>query len=135
MRSKFLLNQKIKGRMTRDESNDWVGFDLDGTLAQYERGKYREEGPSWIGEPVPAMVERVKQHLKNGDRVKIMTARVAEEDSNLRLEVTFHIEKWCEKHIGQRLEITCVKDMHMVTLYDDRARQVEFNTGRVIGED
>lgn len=46
-----------------------------------------------------------------------------------------HYESWegadvCEKHFGEVLPITCVKDLGMVELYDDRAVTVQKNTGR-----
>lgn len=40
----------------------WIGVDLDGTLAHYDGWK----GADHIGEPIPAMVERVKQWLSEG---------------------------------------------------------------------
>jgi len=39
------------------------------------------------------------------------------------------IEEWCRQHIGQVLEVTNVKDFGMIELWDDRAIQVESNTG------
>jgi hypothetical protein len=50
----------------------WIGVDLDGTLAHYDGWK----GADHIGEPIPAMVERVKRWLAEGKTVKIFTARV-----------------------------------------------------------
>jgi len=40
---------------------------------------------------------------------------------------------WCEKHLGLALPVTCVKDMHMIELWDDRAVQVVTNTGMPVG--
>ncbi len=108
----------------------WIGVDLDGTLAQY--GGWR--GPGNIGEPVPAMLARVKRWLAEGREVRIFTARIAVEDVVIRRnEVIIPIEEWCERHIGQRLEITCKKDFGMIELWDDRCVQVEINTGRAYG--
>lgn len=103
-------------------SEGWVGIDLDRTIAKYDTWR----GELHIGEPLLPMVERVKAMLAAGERVKIFTARVSDPDSD---EVRQVIEDWTEKHLGQRLEVTCVKDYHMVRLYDDRAVQVEANTG------
>jgi len=109
----------------------WVGFDLDGTLAVYDgRHIYGVVGP-----PVPAMVNRVKELLAAGKEVRIFTARVSEPDKRVVAREVAGIEDWCVLHIGQKLRITCVKDYACEVLYDDRARQVEFNTGRVIGEE
>ncbi|HEX5426527.1 MAG TPA: hypothetical protein VFW94_23470 [Candidatus Acidoferrales bacterium] len=111
----------------------WIGVDLDGTLAQY--GGWVDE--HHIGAPIPAMVERVKQWLSEGREVRIFTARVAVADGNLARsgpeQISESIQQWCEKHIGQRLAVTNVKDFGMICLYDDRCIQVERNTGRLIG--
>lgn len=104
-------------------NNGWIGVDLDGTLAEYDGWK----GPDHIGAPVPLMVERVKKWLSDGIPVKIFTARVWGED---RDGVATIIQDWCEKHIGQRLEVTCTKDYGMLSLWDDRAIQVIPNTGK-----
>ena len=40
----------------------WIGVDLDGTLAHYKGWKGRDH----IGEPIPAMMQRVKQWLEEG---------------------------------------------------------------------
>lgn len=105
----------------------WIGVDLDGTLAHYDEWR----GPEHIGEPIGPMVERVKQWLAEGQRVKIFTARVYKEDLP---GLNHHIIRcWCEAHIGVALEVTCTKDFTMTQLWDDRAIQVERNTGRVIG--
>ena len=51
----------------------WVGVDLDGTLAHYDKWK----GADHIGVPVPRMLERVKLWLSEGMDIRIMTARVS----------------------------------------------------------
>lgn len=107
----------------------WIGVDLDGTLAMYDGYK----GLDVIGEPIPRMVERVKAWLAEGRCVRIMTARVAQSVYRQRNADVFQtilaIQAWCEQHIGQRLEVTCIKDYQMVELWDDRAVQVVPNTG------
>lgn len=108
--------------------NGWIGVDLDGTLAHYEGWV----GVDHIGEPIPAMVERVKGWLAEGIKVKIFTARVSTRNSIELLEVLDAIDKWCRAHIGQPLEVTCEKDYGMYELWDDRAVTVEANTGKVI---
>lgn len=119
-----------------NKNNGWVGFDLDGTIAKYN-GWIHE---THIGEPVPAMVKKVQEYLTAGVEVRIFTARVAESDSNLDgsvhrvFAVRTAIESWCEKHIGQKLAVTNKKDFSMICLYDDRAFQVEANTGKIVGE-
>ena len=51
----------------------WYGFDLDGTLAKYDKW----EGIDHIGEPVKPMVDLIKRMHAEGRVVKILTARVA----------------------------------------------------------
>lgn len=40
------------------------------------------------------------------------------------------IEKWCIRQFGRKLPITNVKDYGCIEFWDDRAVQVEPNTGR-----
>ena len=104
----------------------WVGVDLDGTLAKYN---------GWvdefhIGEPVPLMVERVKLWRSLGTEVRIFTARVSANNRGRDIEATTKaIQDWCEKHIGERLPVTCTKDFGMIELWDDRCVRVIPNTG------
>jgi hypothetical protein len=107
----------------------WIGVDLDGTLAHYERW----DGPG-IGTPITRMVKRVKKHLEAGDRLKIFTARVSLPHGPQLLEQIELIEQWCELHLGQKLEITAVKDLHMIMVYDDRCVQMIPNTGKTLRE-
>ena len=118
----------------------WIGVDLDGTLAKYEGYK----GPDYIGEPIPAMLCRVKQWLAEGKTVKIFTARVDGGRAAILLGndegwkfadvegIKKPIREWCKRHIGVELEITNVKDYGMVELWDDLAIRVEKNTGRIL---
>ena len=100
----------------------WIGVDLDGTLAEYhgwvDGGK--------IGKPIPKMVARVKKWLKEGKAVKVFTARVhLDSDGSER----WRIKAWCKEHLGQDLEVTNKKDYGMIELWDDRAVEVQRNTG------
>jgi hypothetical protein len=49
-------------------------------------------------------------------------------------EKTKIIQDWTEKHIGQRLEVTCVKDPGMELLYDDKAVRVVLNAAFRLSE-
>ena len=55
------------------EGKGWYGFDLDGTLAKYDKWG----GIDHIGEPVKHMVDLIKKMHAEGKVVKILTARVA----------------------------------------------------------
>lgn len=121
------------GRTIRCRSG-WVGVDLDGTLAHYS---------GWnggvIGEPVPAMLERVAGWIAQGLDVRIFTARVAasgltkwngEIDSDeFANDQRRLIQDWTERHLGVRLPVTATKDFRMLEVWDDRAVRVEKNTG------
>lgn len=102
----------------------WIGVDLDGTFAQYDRWR----GAAHIGAPVPVMGARVKRWLAEGRTVKIFTARAAVDPSE-RDDVVGHIHKWLATHGFPALEVTCCKDLDMIELWDDRAVQVIPNTG------
>jgi hypothetical protein len=117
----------------------YIAVDFDGTLSYYEKGMFPE-----LGEPIPAMLERVKKWVEEGQTVKIFTARVDDrliddvyapydntpyfESQKQRLA----IKNWCIKHIGVPLEVTNCKDQHMYLLFDDRAVAVSENEGRCL---
>lgn len=96
------------------EQTGWIGVDLDGTLARYDGWI----SPDHIGEPIPIMLERVKQWIADGIIVKIFTARCGIP------EQVAPIAAWLEKYGIGGLEITNVKDFSMMELWDDRAVRV-----------
>lgn len=104
---------------------EWIGVDLDGTLAYYTRWL----GSHFIGDPIPRMLERVKSWLANGEDVRIMTARVSPSQGMDAVVARSAITAWCIEHIGQKLPVTHEKDMYMKELWDDRVVQVIKNTG------
>jgi hypothetical protein len=61
--------------------------------------------------------------------VRIFTARVGG-SPEYAAAARPYIERWCREHIGEVLPITATKDFGMYELWDDRAVQVECNTGR-----
>lgn len=101
----------------------WIGVDFDGTLARYPM----PGGVHQLGDPIPAMLERVLDWLNAGKDVRIFTARA---DTP---ELIPPIIEWCKTHLGREIPVTNVKDFGMLELYDDRAVQVEMNTGRLVG--
>ncbi|MGV2980999.1 hypothetical protein ACERNI_12435 [Camelimonas sp. ID_303_24] len=108
----------------------WIGVDLDGTLAHFDEWR----GVEHIGEPVGPMVERVRRWLEEDRLVKIFTAR-ASVDEPLRGEIVAHIHAWLERQDLPRLEVTCIKDLWMRELWDDRAVQVIPNTGISVADE
>lgn len=97
--------------------------DLDGCLAFYD-GEFH--GPECIGEPIPAMMRRVKLWIQQGKEVRIFTARAADEE-NIK-----PIEQWLRDNGIPGLEITNVKKHDVALILDDRARQVVCNKGIIV---
>ena len=105
----------------------WIGVDLDGTLAYYDGWK----GEDHIGEPIPRVVEFVKKLIKEGNEVRIFTARASLTGRTIerRQQNVASIKAWCLVYIGQELDVTSDKDFGMIALYDDRAIPVDENEG------
>lgn len=124
----------------------WIGVDLDGTLAMYEGWK----GPTHIGQPIDAMVARMNDWWTKRQEVRIFTARCyplmfipvsyseawipANYEQACAKQAVEAIRNWCISVLGRHYAITCVKDYTMWQLWDDRAVQVEQNTGRRMDE-
>ena len=98
----------------------WIGVDLDGTLAHYDKWR----GADHIGKPVMPMVRRIKSWMKQGKTVKIFTARAAE-PSHIP-----PVKRWLKDNGLPALEVTNVKDHGMVELWDDRVVRVVKNRGK-----
>lgn len=105
-----------------NQIKEWIGVDLDGTLAEYNEWR----GYSHIGKIIPSMAVRVKTWLEEGKTVKIFTARASGGD----IAIT-HIHNWLEANGFPTLEVTNVKDFLMIELWDDRCISVETNTGKI----
>ena len=123
----YLDNKLVKQAAAEDDDElvggyePWIGVDLDGTLA-VELHPFDAEK---MGRPVPEMVAKVKTALEQGKKVKIFTARMAEDpEATAKL-----IGDWTEEHIGTRLEVTNIKDPGLIEIWDDRAKQVDRDTG------
>ncbi|WP_194725889.1 hypothetical protein [Noviherbaspirillum malthae] len=116
----------------------WYGIDLDGTLSYFD--EYISE--AHIGEPVPAMAQRVRELLAEGKDVRIFTARVDGGEVAIAMgnpeghkyrdvdRIRRIIQDYTEKHFGKRLPVTNRKDYGMIELWDDRARHIVTNTGK-----
>ena len=104
----------------------WYGVDFDGTLCT---------GTDWNipgdeGKPIENIVNKVKELIANGNTVKVVTARYHDGSKSIN-----HVKRWCLKYIGKELEVTASKDYEMIALYDDRAIQVQPDTGVIIEEE
>ena len=109
----------------------WLGVDLDGTIAQWESG----QGIDRIGNPIiGACWWRLLREIDGGREVRIMTARVSTEGHGAEEAQAQRqlIQDWLEAHGLPRLAVTCEKDQHMEELWDDRARQIQMNTGAFV---
>jgi hypothetical protein len=104
------------------ERKGWIGVDLDGTLAYADS----LSGTSQIGDPIPKMVDLVREMTGEGYRIKIFTARASDAGQ------VYSIREWLRKNGLPDLEITNIKDFDMIRLYDDRAVQVIANTGELV---
>lgn len=122
-----------------EKRTGWIGVDLDGTLAHWPDVRAEDADLTWIGEPIPAMLDRVKAWLSEGRDVRIVTARVnprsrwTDSPTDRADRATAAIHDWCLRHLGRTIPVQYDKDSYMFELWDDRAVCVEKNTGRVIG--
>ncbi len=106
--------------------------DWDGTLVEYSKWK----GPMIYGAPIPKMVARVKQWLKDGHEVMIFTARVSVEHSSIIGDQERATIADALHDMGlPPLRITANKYSGVTEFWDDRAIGVERNTGNVRDED
>lgn len=108
----------------------WIGVDLDGTLARYDGWK----GVEHIGAPIEPMFDRVRRWIDEGREVRIFTARVTRQADGEHRRARRFIIRWLDENglpeLAHEEAITNVKDYAMDELWDDRAVQVEQNTGR-----
>lgn len=98
--------------------SEWIGVDFDGVLATYNAMQGKQ-----LGEPVSAMIQRIRSWRKDGKEVRIFTAR--DGDPAQKKAVT----DWLKENGLAGLTVTNVKDFGMVELWDDRAVRVRKNTG------
>jgi len=103
---------------------EWIGVGLDGTLAQVES---LDDCPEAIGQPVPAMAQRVLDWHQSGFRVKILTWRGETADGRAA------VAAWLQRHGLPELEVTHEKDFDMVEFWAARGIQVIPNTGKPVG--
>lgn len=122
MLARYQEEGKFLAFALKDDKQGWIGFGLDGTLVKYDEW----EGIEHFGEVIPKMMDRLKQHRAEGDRVKIFTARAHDP------KAVPHIRKWLIEQGLNEVGITNVKDFSMKILYDDRCVQVIPNTGELL---
>jgi hypothetical protein len=145
------MHSSLAERRSDQLGTGWIGVDFDGTVAEYH------EWMGWnvFGSPIMPMVYRIRRWLGEGHDVRVLTARIGvlgghwegakwvhgEAQINTcritgskfsNADMARAIAEYTEKHVGAALEATCIKDLRMIELWDDRAIQVEPNTGRTV---
>lgn len=100
----------------------WIGFDLDGTLAEYDE---KDDSGGAIGKPIKAMVDRVKALIDQGEEVRIFTARAGDSSEVKK------VKEWLKENGLDGLKVTNVKDSGMKFHFDDKAIRVVRNTGEL----
>lgn len=108
--------------MTNTATIGWIAIDLDGTLASYDP----RHGVEQVGRAIPGMIDRVKQWLQAGYEVRVFTARAADET------LIPPVQEWLIANSLPALAVTNCRDKQLLQIWDDRAIQVETNTGEVI---
>ena len=126
---------KFEIKEDKPKAQGWIGVDLDGTLAKYDKF----EGWDKIGDPVENMVKRIQAWRKRGIVVKVFTARLSHASRALSKvsyeDVANVIKKWTKEHIGEELPVTSEKDWEMMFFCDDSAVQIKKNTGDSLADD
>jgi len=109
------------------ETKRTIAVDWDGTLVEYHGFK----GACEYGAPIPKMVARVKEWIAKGHEVLIYTSRVSIEHGFDRIKMESDSIQYALHEMGlPPLQVTATKWMHIAEFWDDRAVQVEINTGR-----
>lgn len=124
------MNLTIESSICVEAGGGWVAFDLDSTIAMYPPKK----GDGSIGQPIMPMIDLIKRLRKAGVEVRIFTARVGLATAAEKAKATKEIQAFCLSCIGESLPVTAMKDHLMIALFDDRAVQVESNTGKILGD-
>ena len=106
--------QRVIKKIQRDYPQ-WIGVDLDGTLAR----PLESYAGNRIGDPIEGkFFDKVKQAVAEGKRIRILTARVADDPDGKTADA---IKAWTLKHLGKELPVTNQKDPGMTELWDDKA--------------
>jgi hypothetical protein len=69
------------------------------------------------------MLKKLKGLLRNGKKIKIFTARATDK------KAVKEIQAWLKENKLPRFEVTNIKGTDVIEIWDDRARQVDPNTG------
>lgn len=107
-------------------SRKTIAVDWDGTLVEY----HGWSGVGEYGAPIPLMVMRIQNWLKQGHEVLIFTARVSPEHDPQNIEKELAaISTYLLQMNLPILEVTANKYIRISEFWDDRGVGVERNTG------
>ncbi len=109
----------------------YILVDFDGTLVKSTPPNTWVTNGGLPGDPVPAMIDRVKYWLAKGKEVRIFTARAAKTNPNYARDMLI-LQSFCEEHFGHELEVVNWKDFGAEQIWDDIAFSVEDSTGRLV---
>lgn len=101
-----------------------IALDFDKTLAYHES----RWGVSRVGEPIPAMVEKVKEWLSKGYDITIFTVRMNRTGEALNEQIKM-IDDFLIKTGLPILPKTATKQHEFSHIIDDRAYHVDPNSG------
>lgn len=131
---KMLLDTIFCGTRLKLYEKNIIAVDFDGVLAE-QMVPYdpRRAGPPLNLDNKDSMVNKVRQWIKQGKKVVILTARVnTKTHTPEQLKYTNRlIGQWCKTYLGKRLPITSEKHSSMSVMYDDRAVSVDPKTGKI----
>lgn len=106
-----------------------IAVDWDGVMVEY----HGYEGPAVFGPSIQPMVDNVKSWLAEGHEVIVHTSRVSLEhniDSVMKSSGAIR-KRLQEMGLPATLKITANKYTRISEFWDDRAVEMEKNTGRV----
>ena len=108
-------------------SKKTIAVDWDGTLVMYHGFR----GAGEYGAPIPLMVARIREWLKEGHEVLIYTSRASVEHGPDHVMIECDAIDKALTDMGLPLmQITANKYMRITEFWDDRGVGVEKNTGR-----
>lgn len=100
---------------------NWIGIDLDNTLAQ-RLDDYGKDNTK-IGPPIEGpFFDAVKAAVKAGKPIRIFTARVAHDPEGKSQAA---VQAWCKEYLGKELPVTAEKDPGLREFWDDKAHNPE----------
>lgn len=112
-------------------SNRCMAVEFEGALATWDA-----KNPDDLGEPILAMVDRLKRHIADGGFIRVVDKKSFGSDFVANGTRSQDVADWCFRHLGFYPVIspipTTYVEMMPVPFWSSRVIQTEFNTGRRI---